>query len=72
MAEYFRYVAVVVSIRAPAWGATPPVCVGEVRRRVSIRAPAWGATRALLWSRGYRGRFNPRPRVGGDPPCLRR
>ena len=33
-----------VSIRAPAWGATPLSDAGEPRPAVSIRAPAWGAT----------------------------
>ena len=35
----------VVSIRAPAWGATYAVFLRRTGRRVSIRAPAWGATR---------------------------
>mgnify|MGYP000335835723 CR=1 FL=1 len=34
----------VVSIRAPAWGATREGGAKEEQLRVSIRAPAWGAT----------------------------
>jgi len=34
----------VVSIRAPAWGATPSSPRHPHAARVSIRAPAWGAT----------------------------
>ena len=33
-----------VSIRAPAWGATPKEGQGADFGMVSIRAPAWGAT----------------------------
>ena len=36
--------AAVVSIRAPAWGATPGIWATVWQSRVSIRAPAWGAT----------------------------
>ena len=34
----------VVSIHAPAWGATSAVPLGRARLLVSIHAPAWGAT----------------------------
>ena len=34
----------VVSIRAPAWGATPATRKALQWWAVSIRAPAWGAT----------------------------
>ena len=34
----------VVSIRAPAWGATYPADSSRFEQVVSIRAPAWGAT----------------------------
>ena len=37
----------VVSIHAPAWGATSLSCVVCGRMTVSIHAPAWGATRVL-------------------------
>ena len=33
-----------VSIRAPAWGATGDGNIAWQTRYVSIRAPAWGAT----------------------------
>ena len=39
-----RCVDSMVSIRAPAWGATSPHRAIAVHRDVSIRAPAWGAT----------------------------
>ena len=35
-----------VSIHAPAWGATPDARALERRRDVSIHAPAWGATQS--------------------------
>ncbi len=38
----------IVSIHAPAWGATPLTRHIADRRRVSIHAPAWGATAAHL------------------------
>ncbi len=57
-----------VSIRAPAWGATPTLAPNSHLRSVSIRAPAWGATRKLLSALLVTRRFNPRPRVGGDLP----
>ena len=57
----------IVSIHAPAWGATVQ---GQGRRRptvsVSIHAPAWGATHTSPRSKGGCESFNPRPRVGGD------
>ena len=34
----------IVSIRAPAWGATNPSIFNRSKNHVSIRAPAWGAT----------------------------
>ena len=39
--------------------------------RVSIHAPAWGATPSWLSSRPGWPCFNPRPRMGGDPPSQR-
>ncbi len=38
------HVTVVVSIHAPAWGATFAVSVAQPLDQVSIHAPAWGAT----------------------------
>src|SRR5690606_34257371 len=59
-----------VSIHAPAWGATP-LTLGEAHPVVvSIHAPAWGATGGTGVPRGRDGRFNPRPRVGGDTTQL--
>ena len=57
----------VVSIHAPAWGATSyivPFCKKNVP--VSIHAPAWGATRMLRTSARGLPSFNPRARVGRD------
>ena len=39
----------VVSIRAPAWGATRQKFVAHKHNDVSIRAPAWGATPPDNW-----------------------
>jgi len=39
---------------------------------VSIHAPAWGATRFHSLHAAAHGRFDPRPRVGGDPRWSRR
>ena len=55
-----------VSIHAPARGATGIHHWGWAKLVVSIHAPARGAT---LWSRRFaltRTGFNPRPRTGGD------
>ena len=38
-----------VSIRAPAWGATFVIPFFRRRHGVSIRAPAWGATAIMQW-----------------------
>ena len=56
-----------VSIRAPAWGATSPHGPRGSASMVSIRAPAWGATVGFQRFVAACSRFNPRPRVGGDP-----
>ena len=56
----------VVSIHAPAWGATRQACRKERLARVSIHAPAWGATRSPCWPSPASGSFNPRARVGRD------
>ena len=57
---------VIVSIHAPAWGATCPCWPEPCSRIVSIHAPAWGATRARDALQNAGGRFNPRTRVGCD------
>ena len=43
--------ALIVSIHAPAWGATPGNRLGPFCPAVSIHAPAWGATDSMdfLW-----------------------
>ncbi len=56
---------VLVSIHAPAWGATQLRCRCAHAEGVSIHAPAWGATH-LGNSHPRKVCFNPRPRVGGD------
>ena len=56
----------VVSIHAPAWGATPRMTPFAEILRVSIHAPAWGATHALDDLGIRQTGFNPRTRVGCD------
>ena len=56
----------VVSIHAPAWGATRGRAVDRQGLKVSIHAPAWGATRIRRLRQHLRPRFNPRARVGRD------
>ncbi len=55
-----------VSIHAPAWGAT--MATGSIRwaQAVSIHAPAWGATGDGSHCLHRSGCFNPRARVGRD------
>jgi len=55
-----------VSIHAPAWGATPELIVEHNLEIVSIHAPAWGATARRKGKSVYCNRFNPRARVGRD------
>ena len=42
----------IVSIHAPAWGATVAVPLTTKDKDVSIHAPAWGATRELTYYTG--------------------
>ena len=56
----------VVSIHAPAWGATEDPRGRSHRSAVSIHAPAWGATRNKRGGVSMEIGFNPRPRMGGD------
>ena len=59
-----------VSIHAPVWGATHMHGIPNGIFKVSIHAPVWGAT-GIGSGLGRAGiRFNPRPRVGGDPVIL--
>ena len=57
--------APVVSIHAPAWGATAGFLFLSVSDSVSIHAPAWGATTTYR-SSSRTTCFNPRSRVGSD------
>ena len=60
------YFFLLVSIHAPAWGATKHHIPRLNPLLVSIHAPAWGATN-LRRSRNTRPvSFNPRARVGRD------
>ena len=56
----------VVSIHAPAWGATRHGARDNAHRVVSIHAPAWGATTTRWWRSPTVLSFNPRARVGRD------
>ena len=58
-----------VSIHAPAWGATDMLFWWDAEQRVSIHAPAWGATKARPLFAIVIAGFNPRTRVGCDRPC---
>ena len=61
-----------VSIRAPAWGATEYKENLALDFAVSIRAPAWGATVLVICFGVMAGCFNSRSRVGSDkgaPPA---
>src|SRR5579883_3098776 len=55
-----------VSIHAPAWGATATITDSFQIYGVSIHAPAWGAT--TRWPTHWRpnASFDPRARVGRD------
>ena len=59
-------VGLVVSIRAPAQGATALSEIFGDGPSVSIRAPAQGATAVRLRLGRVGQRFDPRPRAGGD------
>ena len=61
-----------VSIHAPAWGATSSGNVEQITIEVSIHAPAWGATRALAITLSSRAEFqSTRPRGARPPPRKR-
>ena len=57
----------IVSIHAPAWGATPESLLRRLSSLVSIHAPAWGATEVREPVGRSRLCFNPRARMGRDP-----
>ena len=56
----------IVSIHAPAWGATSDVPAPNMQALVSIHAPAWGATPRNEAAFPAAPCFNPRTRVGCD------
>ena len=60
-----------VSIHAPAWGATACEDAVKTQSGVSIHAPAWGATALRAQVRHLKRGFNPRARVGRDAPTDR-
>ena len=57
-----------VSIHAPAWGATENRYYIYSKHPVSIHAPAWGATCMSVTVSTSTTCFNPRPRMEGDIP----
>ena len=46
-----RMLDLIVSIHAPAWGATTAAAAVLLRLSVSIHAPAWGATVIQLFKK---------------------
>ena len=65
-----RQVFWLVSIHAPAWGATYRHLRLSCPSFVSIHAPAWGATTAGCPLTGEIRCFNPRSRMGSDSISL--
>ena len=66
---YQRDVLPVVSIHAPAWGATQAAATAVAAEHgVSTHAPAWGATNVSSALMASLTGFNPRTRVGCDQP----
>ena len=55
-----------ISIHAPAWGATQLLLSGCHFLKISIHAPAWGATSPCPSSVPFLLYFNPRTRMGCD------
>jgi len=55
---------ILVSIHAPAWGATKKEPIINTYGNVSIHAPAWGATSMMLDGRSPK-RFQSTPPRGG-------
>ena len=56
----------IISIHAPAWGATETLKVAAACHRISIHAPAWEATSPAFTSAPASTYFNPRSRMGSD------
>ena len=48
-------------------GGDYPSCYKSPLKSVSIHAPVWGATQTISQRAWTWRRFNPRPRMGGDP-----
>ena len=69
---YNKAVEYLISIHAPAWGATRRRQRQHRNYQISIHAPAWGATRGADHRPGNPRDFNPRSRVGSDkiPSCI--
>ena len=61
-----RHGSQVISIHAPAWGATLRSSRRVRVEMISIHAPAWGATTVLSMVKLYFLHFNPRSRMGSD------
>ena len=61
-----QVIGALVSIHAPAWGATSKAGYGAGTGKVSIHAPAWGATLLSQYPVQHLASFNPRTRVGCD------
>ena len=57
---------IIISIHAPAWGATGMILEDEIGFLISIHAPAWGATGRSAVRKSVPVYFNPRSRVGSD------
>ena len=55
-----------ISIHAPAWGATLTLDTKNNMQTISIHAPAWGATGSAALITAVRAHFNPRTRMGCD------
>ena len=64
-----EYYEALISIHAPAWGATTRITKRALRKFISIHAPAWGATAGCDRYHLHGCDFNPRTRVGCDR-CL--
>ena len=65
-AHHQDYAKPLVSIHAPAWGATLGPYLKSLSFHVSIHAPAWGATAGSSAWCSSSHRFNPRARMGRD------
>ena len=64
--EFLALLDAIISIHAPAWGATASLFSCRPKWRISIHAPAWGATFRCLDFVDEGVHFNPRTRMGCD------